>query len=89
MIKYLTINELSIAIKYNKQSIYNMIHKGTFEIGKHYLKPTPKKLLFKWDAIEKWLERVPAGDENNTITQSSTSHEKMKSTTTKQNKINI
>jgi hypothetical protein len=55
MEEYLTVRELSDKIKFSKQSIYNFIHKGTFILGKHYLKPTPKKILFKWSKIRKWM----------------------------------
>lgn len=54
---YLTITELSKRIKYSKQSIYNLIYKKVFIQQEHYFKPTPKKLLFKWDAIKAWIER--------------------------------
>jgi len=53
--EYLTVNELSKRIKFSRQSIYNLIHRGTFLLGKHYLKPTPKKVLFKWSEIQIWL----------------------------------
>jgi hypothetical protein len=55
MDEYLTVNELSARIKFSKQSLYNLIHKGIFVIGKHYLKPTPKKILFKWSEIQIWM----------------------------------
>ena len=56
MEEYLTVNELSARIKFSKQTLYNLIYKGTFIIGKHYLKPRPKKILFKWSEIHKWME---------------------------------
>ena len=55
MEEYLTVKELSDRIKFSKQSLYNLIHKGTFVLGKHYLKPTPKKVLFKWSEIRFWM----------------------------------
>ena len=55
MEEYLTVSELSQKIKFSKQSLYNLIHKGTFILGKHYLKPTPKKVLFKWKEIRRWM----------------------------------
>jgi predicted DNA-binding transcriptional regulator AlpA len=55
MDEYLTVSELSEKIKFSKQSLYNLIHKGTFVLGKHYLKPTPKKVLFKWKEIRAWM----------------------------------
>jgi hypothetical protein len=55
MEEYLTVEELSGRIKFSKQSIYNLIYKKKFTLGVHYLKPTPKKILFVWSEIEKWL----------------------------------
>ena len=53
MEEYLTVNELSARIKFSRQTLYNLIYKGTFVIGKHYLKPSPKKVLFIWSEIHK------------------------------------
>ena len=53
---YLTVDELSAKIKYSKQSLYNLIYKKYFVLGKHYFKPTPKKILFKWPEIQAWIE---------------------------------
>lgn len=54
--QYLTIDELSARIKYSKQSIYNLIHRKVLMQQTHFFKPTPKKLLFKWSAIQDWVE---------------------------------
>jgi len=54
---YLTVDELSSKIKYSKQSVYNLIYRKTFILGKHYFKPTPKKILFKGAAIQAWIAR--------------------------------
>ena len=43
MDEYISVKILSERIGYKIQSIYNMIHKGTFVLNKHYFKPTPKK----------------------------------------------
>ncbi len=59
MEEYLTVDELSSKIKYSKQSLYNLIYKKTFILGKHYYKPTPKKILFKWSAVQEWIEGTP------------------------------
>ena len=56
MEEYLTVKELSERIKLAKQTIYNMIHRKEFLLNKHYYKPKAKIILFKWSAIEKWLE---------------------------------
>jgi hypothetical protein len=55
MEEYLTVDELGARIKFSRQSLYNLIHRGTFILGKHYLKPTPKKILFKWSEIKVWM----------------------------------
>jgi len=55
MEEYLTVKELSQRIKLAVQTIYNFIHEEKFILGKHYLKPTPKKILFKWSEIKEWM----------------------------------
>ena len=57
MEEYLTVQEIGERIKFSKQSIYNLIYKKKFILGVHYLKPTPKKILFVWSEIEKWLRQ--------------------------------
>jgi|GEM_PF-1126637 len=57
MEEYVTVQELSERIKFSKQSLYNLIYKKKFILGVHYLKPTPKKILFVWSEIEKWLRQ--------------------------------
>lgn len=61
--EYLTVSELSSRIKYTEQSIYNLICNGTFLEGRHFFKPTPKKILFKWQEVIHWIE----GNDNITI----------------------
>ena len=58
--EYLTVDELSRRIKFSKQSIYNLISKGVFVLQDHYLKPRPKKILFKWPAVLEWMENAPS-----------------------------
>lgn len=58
MEEYLTVKELSSRIKFSCQSLYNLISKGEFVLGKHYLKPTKKKVLFKWSEIKIWIGDV-------------------------------
>ena len=53
--EYLTVTELSERIKYSVQSLYNLINNGSLKLKRHYLKPTPKKILFKWTAILQWM----------------------------------
>ena len=57
--EYLTVEELAGRIKFSRQSIYNMIFKGEFILHQHYLKPRPKKILFKWSAVVAWMEDTP------------------------------
>jgi len=66
MEEYLTVDELSSKIKFSKQSLYNLIYKKTYIMGKHYFKPTPKKILFKWSEIQAWIER-PSNTNNETF----------------------
>jgi hypothetical protein len=54
--QYLTVKELSGKIKYSQQSIYNMIHNEIFIKDRHYIKPSRKKILFLWTAVQVWLE---------------------------------
>ena len=67
MEEYLTVNELSVRIKFSKHSLYNLIHKGTFVLVKHYLKPTPKKVLFKWSEILAWIGEPLSSEEEITL----------------------
>jgi len=68
--EYLTVDELSSKIKFSKQSLYNLIYKKTFIIGKHYFKPTPKKILFKWSEIQTWIERPLHADGQTLVNES-------------------
>ena len=67
MEEYLTVKELSDKIKFSRQSLYNLIHKGTFILGRHYLKPTPKKVLFKWSEIREWMGEEPQSNESTNL----------------------
>jgi hypothetical protein len=55
MDEYLTTKELSGRIKMTPGTIRNLIWKKKLEKEIHYIKPTPRKLLFIWSAIEAWL----------------------------------
>ena len=44
--EYLTVSEVALRIRFSKQTIYNLISAGEFEKGRHYLKPSRKKILF-------------------------------------------
>ncbi len=53
--QFLTVDELSKRIKFSKQTIYNLISSKEFVLQEHYLKPRPKKILFRWQAIKAWM----------------------------------
>ena len=55
MEEYLTITELSSRIKMTPGTIRNLVWKNHLIENVHYVKPTPRKLLFVWSAIESWL----------------------------------
>ena len=46
MEEYYTVSEVSSIYKLAKQTIYNWVHQNKFVLGKHFIKPSPKKLLF-------------------------------------------
>jgi predicted DNA-binding transcriptional regulator AlpA len=54
--KLMTVKELSGQIQFAPQTIYNKIHNGEFVLNIHYYKPSPKKILFIWSAVEEWLK---------------------------------
>lgn len=55
MEEYLTTEELSQRIKMKPGTIRNLVSSGKFILNVHYVKPTPKKILYVWSAIEEWL----------------------------------
>lgn len=52
---YLPIKELCERTSYAPKSVYNMISQRIFTEGVHYFKPTRRKLLFFWPAVEAWI----------------------------------
>jgi hypothetical protein len=64
MEQYLTTDELSQIIKMPPGSIRNLVWKNELKLNVHYVKPTSRKILFIWSAIEKWLWN---GNESNSI----------------------
>ena len=67
---YLTTQELSERIKMTPGTIRNLVWRGDLIANVHFVKPTPRKLLFVWSAIENWLygktpriERKQAGSD--------------------------
>ena len=55
MEEYLTTKELSARIKMAEGTIRNLVWKRVLRENIHYVKPTPRKLLFVWREIEAWL----------------------------------
>ena len=55
MEEFLTTNELSARIKMAPGTIRNLVWKNEFKEGTHYVKPTQRKLIFLWSAVEAWL----------------------------------
>lgn len=60
---YLTTKELSARIKLIPDTIRNMVCRGQFKLGTHYVKPGPRKLLFLGSGIESWLHGRSLSDE--------------------------
>jgi hypothetical protein len=58
--EYLSIRELARRIPYAEGSIRNLISRGTFRLGEHYLKPHGR-VVFKWAAVQAWLEQRRRG----------------------------
>jgi Helix-turn-helix domain len=61
MEQYLTVNEVAERIKMAPGTIRNLVWRGEFKEGIHYVKPTSRKVLFIWSAIETWLHRDHLG----------------------------
>jgi hypothetical protein len=55
MEEYLTTQELSERIKLTPGTIRNMVCRGDFESGVHYVKAGRRKLLFLWSGITDFL----------------------------------
>jgi len=51
----LTTEELCHRIKMAQGTIRNLVWKRELVEKVHYIKPTPRKLLFIWSAVEAWL----------------------------------
>jgi|GEM_PF-3153766 len=64
--EYLTVAELAERIKFSRQTIYNMVSARRLVMGRHYFKPTRKKILFVWSAVKAWIERDEINGVNET-----------------------
>ncbi len=54
---YLGTKRLCEKIDCAPQTLYNWVCQKKLICGLHYVKPTKGKLLFKWSAIQAWLEK--------------------------------
>ena len=61
MEEYLTTKELSDRIKLAPGTIRNLVWKNELKENIHYIKPTPRKLLFIWEKVREWLYRKSPG----------------------------
>ena len=60
--EYVTTDELAGRIKMAPGTIRNLVWKQQLKKNIHYLKPTPRKLLFVWSRVEEWLhQETPSG----------------------------
>ena len=61
MDEFLTTKELSARIKLTPSTIRNMVCRGDFKPGVHFVRAGRRKLLFLWTGIAQWLHgRGPA-----------------------------
>ena len=62
MEEYLTVKELSNRIKMAPGTIRNLVWKGVFLENIHFVRPTPRKILFVWNQIEAWIHGGQEGE---------------------------
>lgn len=55
MEEYLTTAELAKRLKMAPGTIRNLVYQGRLLLNTHYVKPTPRKILFVWSAVNDWL----------------------------------
>ncbi len=55
MEEYLTTKQLGERIKMSPGTIRNLVWKNAFKVNVHYLRPTPRKLIFVWSEVRSWL----------------------------------
>jgi hypothetical protein len=61
MEEYLTTLELSQRIKMAPGTIRNLMWKRELKENVHFLRPTPRKILFIWSGVQEWLHRKSTG----------------------------
>ena len=92
MSKYLTIEEVCSLIRFSRQSVYNLIHRGALVYQKHYFRPSRKKLLFSRTEMVNWVEGRSTATSPDTIAKvidSSAPKAKPQAVTGKGNRIII
>ena len=57
--EYLSIRALAQRIPYAEQTIRNLMSRGVFRLGEHYVKPRGR-VMFRWSAVQAWLEGRPS-----------------------------
>jgi hypothetical protein len=75
--EFLTTKELSRRVKMATGTIRNLVWQKRLVQGVHFVKPTPRKTLFIWSAVEAWLYGGPSstrGLERNTSRSQSLIH---------------
>jgi hypothetical protein len=58
--EYVSIRELAGRIPYAEQTIRNLMTRGVFRLGEHYIKPR-SRVMFQWSKVREWLNRQPRG----------------------------
>ncbi len=58
-LEYLSIRDLAKRINYAEGTIRNLMSRGVFKLGEHYVKPRGR-ILFKWSAVRRWVENQEA-----------------------------
>jgi len=56
--EYLSLRELARRIPYAEQTIRNLMSRGVFRVGEHYLKPR-SRIMFRWSRVQEWLQEQP------------------------------
>src|SRR2546422_944346 len=55
-VEYLSIRELAHRIPYAEQTIRNLMTRGVFRLGEHYVKPR-SRIMFRWSKVRNWLDQ--------------------------------
>ena len=54
--EYLSLRELARRIPYAEQTIRNLMSRGVFRMGEHYIKPRAR-VMFRWSRMREWLDQ--------------------------------